>query len=138
MSYIDDKVREVIDNLPNECAYIDYKEIPYLKTYYHDLVKDVIAMLNSLEAKGHDKFIVFGITDNKEKIGIESFLRDSKEKFDDAIYQNSFDKIFPRPHIQCGKIEYENHTYGYIYIEDKLNTADIYEVQIMVLTKTKF
>ena len=50
MRYVDDFIVEILSRLPSECAYLDYKEIPYLKDYYHDLIKDVIAMLNSEEA----------------------------------------------------------------------------------------
>ena len=45
MWYVDDFITETLSRLPSECAYLDYKEIPYLKDHYHDLIKDVIAML---------------------------------------------------------------------------------------------
>ena len=31
MNFIDDKVLEILEKLPSECAYIDYKESPYFK-----------------------------------------------------------------------------------------------------------
>lgn len=130
---IDDKIREILINLPSECAYIDYKVIPYSSNKCQDLVKDVIAMLNSIEARGHDKFIIFGITDSAKRVGIDEFLNSNIEKFDDSNYQSSFDKIYPRPHIQCGKIKFEGKTYGYIYIEDSLNKEKIYEINETVI-----
>ena len=42
MRYADDFITETLSRLPSECAYLDYKEIPYLKDHYHDLIKDVM------------------------------------------------------------------------------------------------
>ena len=35
--YADDFIVEILSRLPSECAYLDYKEISYLKDHYHDL-----------------------------------------------------------------------------------------------------
>ena len=76
MWYVDDFITETLYRLPSECAYLDYKEIPYLKDHYHDLIKDVIAMLNSEEGIGYNKAIIFGVSDNipRDLRGIDSFL----------------------------------------------------------------
>ena len=104
MWYADDFITETLSRLPSECAYLDYKEIPYLKDHYHDLIKDVIAMLNSEEGIGYNKAIIFGVSDNipRDLRGIDSFLANTPEKFDDASYQTVFDRVTPRPHITVG------------------------------------
>ena len=59
MTFIDDKVLEVLEKLPSECAYIDYKEYPYIKgAKDYEFIHDVISMLNSEESIDHDKFII--------------------------------------------------------------------------------
>lgn len=40
MTFIDDKVLEVLEKLPSECAYIDYKEYPYIKGAKYELQQD--------------------------------------------------------------------------------------------------
>ena len=116
---IDDKIREILINLPSECAYIDYKVIPYSSNKCQDLVKDVIAMLNSIEARGHDKFIIFGITDSAKRVGIDEFLNSNIEKFDDSNYQSSFDKIYPR------------HTFSVVRLNLKEKPMDIFILKIV-------
>ena len=54
MTFIDDKVLEVLEKLPSECAYIDYKEYPYIKgAKDYEFIHDVISMLNSEESIDH-------------------------------------------------------------------------------------
>lgn len=129
MRFVDDYIQEILRRLPNECAYIDYKQTPYFKRQYHDLIKDVIAMLNSEEAIGKDKAIIFGVVDGTRKlIGIDAVLENSIEKFDDANYQTIFDHIHPRPTIYAGTTIYRELTFGFVFIPADENTSWIYEV----------
>lgn len=131
MQYADDFILEILSKLPSECAYLDYKEIPYRKDHYHDLIKDVIAMLNSEDGIGFNKAIIFGVSDNipHDLKGIDPYLAGSTEKFDDASYQTVFDRITPRPHITVGTVIYQERTYGYVFMDADLNRGRIYEVK---------
>lgn len=138
MRYADDFIIETLSRLPSECAYLDYKEIPYLKDHYHDLIKDVIAMLNSEEGIGCNKAIIFGVSDNnpRDLIGIGSFLANVTEKFDDATYQTVFDRITPRPHITVGTVTYQGQTFGYAFMDADMNREWIYEVKETFISKS--
>lgn len=127
----EEKVKKVLENDESECAYLDYKIIPYNKDKRGDYVKDVIAMLNSEEALNDDKFIIFGVTDQKYKRGISS-----ADEIDDNLFQNWTDAINPRPTIRAGTVKFDNKTFGYIYI-DKSNTKRYYEVKKDMLDKNK-
>jgi len=138
MLYADDYIIEILSKLPSECAYLDYKEIPYLKDHYYDLIKDVIAMLNSEEAIGHDKAIIFGVSDSIPHYlrGIDSFLASTGEKFDDASYQTIFDHITPRPHITVGSVVFEKRVFGYVLMPADMNREWIYEVKETYIAKS--
>ncbi len=138
MRYADDFITETLIKLPSECAYLDYKEIPYLKDHYHDLIKDVIAMLNSEEGIGCNKAIIFGVSDSTpcHLIGIDSFLANTTEKFDDATYQTVFDRITPRPHITVGTVTYQGRTFGYVLMDADMNREWIYEVKETFISKS--
>lgn len=138
MWYADDYIIEILSRLPSECAYLDYKEIPYLKDHYQDLMKDVIAMLNSEEGIGHKKAIIFGVSDEipPRLLGIDSFLANAREKFDDANYQNIFDRITPRPHITVGTVTYQGKAFGYVFMDDDLNREWIYEAKETYVSKS--
>lgn len=131
MWYADDYIIEILSRLPSECAYLDYKLIPYVKDHYQDLIKDVIAMLNSEEGIGHKKAIIFGVSDEipRHLEGIDSFLNNAKEKFDDATYQNIFDRIMPRPHITVGTVTYQGKAFGYVFMDADMNREWIYEAK---------
>ena len=138
MWYVDDFITETLSRLPSECAYLDYKEIPYLKDHYHDLIKDVIAMLNSEEGIGYNKAIIFGVSDNipRDLRGIDSFLANTPEKFDDASYQTVFDRVTPRPHITVGTVTYQGRTFGYVFMDANMNREWIYEVKETYIAKS--
>lgn len=138
MRYADDFITETLIKLPSECAYLDYKEIPYLKDHYHDLIKDVIAMLNSEEGIGCNKAIIFGVSDSTpcHLIGIDSFLANTTEKFDDATYQTVFDRITPRPHVTVGTVTYQGRTFGYVLMDADMNREWIYEVKETFISKS--
>ena len=130
MRFTEDYILEILTRLPNECAYLDYKEFPYVKRVYSDLIKDVIAMLNSEEGIGKEKTIIFGVANLPyERKGIDGFLKESSEKFDDANYQNIFDKITPRPSLSVGLVEFDGKKFGYIYASKDANQEWIYEVK---------
>ncbi len=130
MSFIDDKILEVLEKLPSECAYIDYKEIPYVKGEKdYDFILDVISMLNSEEGIDCDKFIIVGVTNEKKLKGI------IKETWrDDNEWQNLLAKITPRPHVCTGMVQLGDKLYGYIFI-DKNNKDFVYEVKENVTNK---
>lgn len=129
-------MKQIIDSKQTETAYVDYKDIPYLKDKYYELARDVVAMLNSVEAKGHDKYIICGISDDVEIIGIERFLEDHQnEKIDDANYQSVFDKISPRPYVTYVQFDYLGHIFGCVYIDDKLNNEKLYEIKQTIQNK---
>ncbi len=124
MIFIDDKVLEVLAKLPSECAYIDYKEIPYIKGKKdYDFILDVISMLNSEEGIDRDKFIICGVTNDKCLTGI---LRETWR--DDNEWQNLLKKIKPRPHVSTGVVSFDDKLFGYIFI-DKNNKDFVYEVK---------
>ena len=39
MLFADDYITDILNKLPSECAYLDYKQTPYLKDHYHELIK---------------------------------------------------------------------------------------------------
>ncbi len=123
MQHVENDIYEILSSLPSECSYIDYKQIPYQKLKRHDFVKDVIAMLNSSECIGKRRFIIFGVTDEKELLGIQP-----EQQFDDNEFQNWADGIMPRPQIQTGTVKYEGKLFGYVCILET-NDFDIYEVK---------
>lgn len=128
LEFIEEEIIKILTLKPSECAYLDYKEVPYMTNKKHDFIKDVIAMLNSEEAYAKDKVIVIGVVDqNKYLKGI-----DIQQWTDDNIFQNWIDNIDPRPSIQTGTVEYEEKTFGYIFIS-KENIKRIYEVNKTVI-----
>ncbi len=128
MEFIEEEIIKILMLRPSECAYLDYKEVPYMTNKKHDFIKDVIAMLNSEEAYAKDKVIVVGVVDqNKFLNGI-----DVQQWTDDNIFQNWIDNIKPRPSVQTGTVEYEGKTFGYIFIS-KENIKRIYEVNKTVI-----
>ena len=122
MHFIEEDIREILNILPSECAYIDYKQIPYSKSKKHDFVKDVIAMLNSYECIGEKKYIIFGVTDDKQLVGIQQ-----EQMLDDNAYQNWADYILPRPSLQTGTLEFDGKIFGYVCILAS-NDYVVYEV----------
>lgn len=111
---IEDKVRELLEKEINEKPTLDYKVMDYdlSSDKKFEVVKDVIAMLNSEEAYDKDKFIFLGITDRSTFYikGLEKEMRDDNE------YQQIFNYINPRPNIEAGKIDIEDKIIGYIFI----------------------
>jgi len=112
MNFIEDKIINILKNLPNESNYLDYKQIPYFKEKKPAFIKDIIAFLNSKEALEKDKFIIIGVTDKLELMGLPK----DKQMLDDASYQTWITThITPQPIIETGSISYKEKTFGYIY-----------------------
>ncbi|WP_069997895.1 ATP-binding protein [Cellulosilyticum sp. I15G10I2] len=117
------KLIEILKTTPSENSYLDYKQIPYKAEKQVDALKDIVAMLNSSEVIEQDKYIIFGIEDQTlRQIGLVF------EMMDDAILQESMDKVEPRPKISSGTIQYQEMQFGYIYISGK-NTDRPYVIK---------
>lgn len=116
----------IVEQLPDENSCLDYKLIPYKNNQSAELVKDLCAFLNSEEGYKKDKYIIIGINDKKEVMGITT-----SSMQDDRFDQSAADYIFPRPLIESGtfkhKIRENELTFGYIYIS-KDNTDRVYEI----------
>lgn len=115
---IEQRIRDIVDNKTNEKAFIDYKMIEYdlSSKKKWEVVKDVIAMLNSEEAYGEDKFIIFGVVDATLYIkGLENKMTDDSE------YQHLFEFIKPRPRIETGEVVLRKKRLGYVFIKKDNN-----------------
>jgi len=121
--YVEDKIIDILRRLPSEGACFDYKQYPYFKNEDHKFVKDVDAMLNSIEGVGKDKFIILGVEDKTKELKgiIKGHLRDDNE------FQNLLKKIKPRPFVQTGMVSFNNMDFGYVYIS-KINQDYVYEI----------
>ena len=121
--YIENEVIESLEVLPNECEYIDYKQVGYSRDKANAFIKDVISMLNSYQAFNRNRFIIIGVDDkNKSLLGIS----DDMEK-DDNEYQNWIQKINPVPIINTGHVDYKGKRFEFICI-NKENDGEVYEV----------
>ena len=121
--YIENEVIELLEVLPNECEYIDYKQVGYSKDKANAFIKDVISMLNSYQAFNRNRFIIIGVDDkNKSLLGIsEGMAKDDNE------YQNWVQKINPVPIINTGHVDYKGKRFEFICI-NKENDGEVYEV----------
>ncbi len=125
---IEKEVKEILKELPSESVELDYKQRFYKVDKKIDFVKDVIAMLNSLESIGENKYIIFGVSDEKKLIGV-----DDEQIINDNIFQDWVKNyIFPKPIIKTGIVEFENKKFGYICIS-KNNKYCIYEANENVI-----
>ena len=120
---IENEIKEILKELPNENSRLDYKQIEYTKEKKDEFIKDILAMLNSIDSYNENKFIIFGVSDDKKIIGLK------KEMFDDGHYQNIIDVyVKPRPKIETGQIEYNDKKVGYIAINSN-NLETPYELK---------
>lgn len=120
--YTEDEVIELLKSLPPECEFIDYKQTGYKKDKQGYFIKDVISMLNAYTAYGRNRFIIIGVDDNRELVGILE-----EEKRDDNEYQNWINKITPKPIVNTGHIQYGNKVFEIVCI-NKENDGQIYEL----------
>jgi hypothetical protein len=129
-------VIDILRTLPSESVSLDYKavhneeDLPPCKKHITkqgkiDFIKDIIAFLNSNADYPEDKFIIYGVSQDKEK-GVYSISGLNGTFPDDTILQDTFTLIYPKPTIQTGTVIFEDKTVGYIHI-DKSNTDFIYE-----------
>lgn len=123
-SELKEKILKILQEMPSECSWLDYKIQPYKNESKPDFVKDICAFLNSTESYGKDKFIIIGIVDGQKfKKGI-----DQNPMLDDKYYQDWCDYIQPRPHIETGELKDDKGvTFGYIYIS-KDNLDRVYSI----------
>src|SRR5699024_197805 len=111
---IENKIKTMIEDKVNEKSILDYKVQEYnLGTSNKwEMIKDIIAMLNSEESFGEDKFIILGVAEREFYIkGLEQDMRDDNE------YQNLLELITPRPKVETGQVFINDKTIGYIFID---------------------
>ena len=106
----EDEVKSILSNLPSEGPCIDYKAIPYAKGKYHDFIKDVIGFLNCEENRNNDRYIIIGVTNDKERTGIKPTMPPMP---DDCIFQDLVNMIRPHPFVHAGTVEYDGLWFGY-------------------------
>lgn len=106
--------------LPEECAWIDYKDAyqsSLTRREKDKLGQDVTAFLNCIQTFGRDKLILFGIHENKAEktksyVGLGSFHFP-----DDNEWQNVFSHIKPaHPTVETGVVDHQGLKFGYFYI----------------------
>jgi hypothetical protein len=131
-------ILDILKNLPSESVFVDYKEVydenclPPCKNDITkskkqlDFIKDIIAFLNSNAEICDDRFILYGVSEDKEKGGYSITGLNDRKFPDDANLQPVFELIYPRPIIHTGTIPFEDKTIGYIHI-DKNNKDFMYE-----------
>lgn len=128
-------LNNILNELPDENSWLDYKVEPYSKQDKAEFIKDLCAFLNSTESYGKDKFIIFGINDEKQIIGLNN-----RKMEDDNWYQHSADYIFPRPSILSGSIKWKvkekELDIGYVLIYGS-NVDRVYEINKDVCPKSK-
>lgn len=114
-------VGNILDNvggLPEECSWIDYKAgCEFNKEFKEKIKLAVVGFLNSIQSFDKNKYIIFGISEDKSKkkktiTGLENY------KFpDDNEWQNVFGHIQPvHPYVETGTLEYKGLLLGYICI----------------------
>lgn len=122
-----DRLCSIIDELPDEGAEIDYKVIPYKLDNRAEFVRDLCAFLNCEESYGKDKYIIFGVDNQKQIIG----LLPNNSMQDDDFYQQLAKIIFPKPSIKTGIFKHiinnKKYVFGYILIYGT-NMDRVYEI----------
>ncbi len=120
------EINRILNELPTENSWLDYKAEAYKKTELPGLINDLCAFLNSEQSYGKNKYIICGIGNNKFRIGITP-----EEMLDDHFFQDAAKHIYPIPKIETGVFKHtfdgkENY-YGYILI-CKDNEDRVYEI----------
>jgi predicted HTH transcriptional regulator len=121
-------INEKINNLLEEgyeCNFLDFKLKQYPPKLNPNFIKDIIAMANS--HYDGDKFIIIGVNDNGEIIGIEK-----NEVFvDSAIYQDIvLNYVEPDITIDYFKYSYEGKTLGILKIASSNNKPYLIKKEI--------
>ena len=100
-----------------EGEFWDFKQEPYSPDKRKDFVKDVVCMANSLYIG--DKYIILGITDDYEVIGVETVAnRKTQADYINLIRECDFAGGI-RPEISLESIILQTHTIDVIIIKDK-------------------
>ncbi|MEG2235196.1 MAG: ATP-binding protein [Clostridia bacterium] len=122
------KIYKILNELPTENSWLDYKELPYDQKRFPKFIKQLNGFLNSSDSYGKDKFILIGIDNNKKIKGLNTSL----PMQDDRDFQDMAEKISPRPSLETGTIKYKEndieYEIGYIYIPANKNTDRIYTI----------
>lgn len=125
--YTVEKILEAIGGLPEECAWLDYKATETEKNKQGQNViskekttKRVASFLNSLQAFSENKYIIFGVKEDKTTKQ-KTLTGLNGVKFpDDNEWQNEFQKVSSSnstpPFIETGTIEFRGFLFGYIFI----------------------
>lgn len=116
--YYVEKILDALGGIPEECSWIDYKlKCMFDKDSKNKIRKSVVAFLNSIQMFDQNKYIVFGILENKKTkekkiVGLEdNFFPDDNE------WQDVFAKIEPKcPYVETGTLRYKGVLLGYICI----------------------
>lgn len=123
---IKQELNKILNELPGENSWLDYKAKAYEKYELAGLVNDLCAFLNSEQSYGKNKYIICGIGNNKSRLGINQ-----EEMLDDHYFQDAAKHIYPIPKIETGIFKHvfegKEYIYGYILI-CKSNDDRIYEV----------
>ena len=121
------ELNRILNELPTENSWLDYKAKAYDKTELAGLINDLCAFLNSEQSYGRNKYIICGINDKtKDRIGIKP-----AEMLDDHFFQDAAKHIYPIPKIETGIFKHihngREYYYGYILV-CKDNEDRIYEI----------
>lgn len=126
--------------LISENSVIDYKVEPYPKDKDCELFKDVLAMANSCDRPGEDRWIIFGVENRTHRlIGVDAAHPDL---LDDAAYQQKLQKIEPHLVIELVEVPAEkvldtnaqDKKFVAFYIPSS-NVGEIYELSSPVKNK---
>lgn len=113
------RILELLGGIPEECDWIDYKAVrgQITKDFKEKIKTLIVSFLNSIQEFGNDKYIIFGIeedkkTKEKKLTGLNGF------KFpDDNEWQNLINDITPHhPFVETGTFDYKGLLFGYIFI----------------------
>lgn len=120
------ELNKILNELPTENSWLDYKAKVYDKTELAGLTNDLCAFLNSEQSYGKNKYIICGIGNDKSRLGINP-----DEMLDDHFFQDAAKYIYPIPKIETGIFKHfyndSEYNYGYILI-CKDNDDRIYEI----------
>lgn len=117
--YMVKHILESLGGIPEECDWIDYKAVrcDISKETMKKMKSLIVSFVNSVREFGNNKFIIFGIDEDKKKkektlIGLNGF------KFpDDNEWQNLINNIKPNhPFVETGTVDYKGLLFGYIFI----------------------
>lgn len=130
-----DRLKELVlssADLP-ETSTLEYKVVPHdIKLQRCEFYKDILGLLNTFERPDEDRFLVYGINNQ----GRVPCGYDQGRGYDDATYQQLFDKISPRPTIQFADIEASQisldgklagKAFGFFFIPSS-NFGQVYEM----------